>query len=153
MVDSFASALKINLWLQTNGGGALGGGCASSPEKCGQCLIIWHSVASSTAAASFCSNEPMPTTVPAPRSLPAQITRYGLSELLSPSCRLCTKYACAFVFIRLAAQQNETLAQLYINKHMAPRKRKMGTIGSKRVVVRWLEECWRNVFLMAPSKL
>ena len=118
MVDSFASALKINLWLQTNGGGVWAGGHAPSPERKKE-----------------------------------TITRYGLSELMLPSCRLFTQYACAFVFIRLAAQQNETLAQLYINKHMAPRKRKMGTIGSKRVVVRWLEECWRNVFLMAPSKL
>ena len=64
----------------------------------GQCLIIWHSIASFTAAASSCSNEPMPTIVPAPCGLPAQITRYGLSQLLPPSCRLFTQYACTFVY-------------------------------------------------------
>ena len=69
-------------------------------------------------------------------------TRYGLSELLSPSCRLFTQYACAFVFIRLAAQGTGKLAQLYTCKLSAPRKRKMGAIGSKRLVVRWFEECW-----------
>ena len=102
-------------------------------KKCGQCLIIRHSVASFTAAASSCSNEPTPTTVPAPGSLPAQTTRYGLSELMSPSCRLFTQYACAFVFMRLTAQDTDTLALLYTRKHSPPRKRKMGTIGSKRV--------------------
>ena len=67
------------------------------------------------------------------------ITRYGLSELRSPSCQLFTQYACSFVFIRLAAQDHELLAQLYIRKHSATRNTKMGIIGTKRVVVRWLE--------------
>ena len=69
------------------------------------------------------------------------ITHYDLSELLSPSCRLFTQCACSFVFIRLADQETETLAQLYTRKLLAPRKRKMGAIGSKREVVQWLE-CW-----------
>ena len=72
---------------------------------------------------------------------------------MSPSCRLFTQYACTFVFIRLAAQGTEMLAQLYTCKHTAPRKRKMGAICSKRVVRRMLGAMYflcRSVIYICP---